>query len=491
MYASLVELEGTVDDDRPASAFSLKLNGKNIGAPQAMKRFQSAGDPLDLVLIVESSSLYGPQAAPTAGAAPATPPPPPVKTKKGPVTKKEKDQKNAKTKNPFKLAAATSNGDEPLDYVKEAATDLLSSMPSNWHVLLIDYGSDVTPHIPWRAPGAVAGAIDDLSADGDGADLRLVQAIDKALLELNKPQKEGAKPSRRLIVLISDGMNTNMDRKVFRTVGSNAAKSLVPIHTIAYSPADERGPLINLGEISKRSNGTFRWARTTADLKTQLETLADELSKQYVLTFKPDVSSLEGKTFQLVTGSLLSNPLKFGAGFAFGGTGKRGLGWWWVLIVLGVLAAGFGVLVLLAAMRPEKTNFANRQPGQTANPGPVGRRAPAAAPAAAPVAAPVAAAIRSGTLVVVSGALAGQRVTVTFGAAAVTIGKGPSTLQITDDPSVSTRHAQVAAEQAGIVLYDVGSTNGTFVNSQRVSAPTLLSDGDLIRFGNTQVKFRT
>jgi pSer/pThr/pTyr-binding forkhead associated (FHA) protein len=91
-------------------------------------------------------------------------------------------------------------------------------------------------------------------------------------------------------------------------------------------------------------------------------------------------------------------------------------------------------------------------------------------------------------LIVVSGALAGQRVDV--GAQPVTIGKGPATIQISDDPAVSTRHAEVALRGGAFVVTDLGSTNGTFVNNQRIAQPTRINDGDLLRFGNTQLKFR-
>ena len=72
----------------------------------------------------------------------------------------------------------------------------------------------------------------------------------------------------------------------------------------------------------------------------------------------------------------------------------------------------------------------------------------------------------------------------------LTIGKGPSTLQVADDPTVSTRHAEVALRGGLFVVTDLGSTNGTFVNNQRITQPTRLADGDLLRFGNTQLKFR-
>jgi pSer/pThr/pTyr-binding forkhead associated (FHA) protein len=102
---------------------------------------------------------------------------------------------------------------------------------------------------------------------------------------------------------------------------------------------------------------------------------------------------------------------------------------------------------------------------------------------------PVVRAPTRGVLIVVSGELAGRRVDV--GAQPITIGKGPATLQISDDPAVSTRHAELALRGGAFVVTDLGSTNGTFVNSQRIAQPTRLGDGDLLRFGNTQMKFRT
>ena len=38
-----------------------------------------------------------------------------------------------------------------------------------------------------------------------------------------------------------------------------------------------------------------------------------------------------------------------------------------------------------------------------------------------------------------------------------------------DEASVSSRHAQVVAHDAGVTLHDLGSTNGTFVNGEQVT----------------------
>jgi FHA domain/von Willebrand factor type A domain len=505
VYASIVELEGQVVDDRPAPTFELKVNGKNVGRATKLQRFQGSGDPLDVVLIVESSALYGPK--PPSAAAPGTPPPsapaapPPAPTKGSKGKKGQKGAKAGAKRSAFKLDSSSSSGDQPLDKVKEAVQSLFEGMPPKWRVFFIDYGGDVTPHPPFRPAGGVGGDIDGLSADGDAADLKLIQAVDAALIELNKEAKareaKGDKPARRLIVLVSDGLNYNMDKNAFRTLGKSASKFQIPIHTIAFSPQDDRGPLLNLGEISKLSNGTFRWAKNGDDLRNQIETLADELNKQYVLTFKYD-DALENRTFVLTQADLTSNVLHLGKNVI---GDKHGLGWWWLLIIAGVLAVGGIVLVVIARSHVEVHDFgaAARQKAE--------QQAAQAQPAAAPqqprnamrIGDPAPAqqqpsaargGLSRGTVIVVGGALSNVRVGIAIGAAPILIGKGPATLQIMDDPAVSTRHALISGEPQGITLTDLQSTNGTFVNNQRISSPTLLQDGDLVRVGNTQIKFR-
>jgi pSer/pThr/pTyr-binding forkhead associated (FHA) protein len=73
----------------------------------------------------------------------------------------------------------------------------------------------------------------------------------------------------------------------------------------------------------------------------------------------------------------------------------------------------------------------------------------------------------------------------------VNIGRGDYNDVVIADPSVSTMHAKLQRREAIWILTDLGSTNGTFVNNQRIAQPTRLGDGDLLRFGNTQMKFRT
>lgn len=71
-----------------------------------------------------------------------------------------------------------------------------------------------------------------------------------------------------------------------------------------------------------------------------------------------------------------------------------------------------------------------------------------------------------------------------------TIGRDTSRASIpVDDPMVSKQHAQFSLEGGHIFLYDLASTNGTFVNNRRVQKQKL-TDGDVVRVGQTEFFFR-
>jgi hypothetical protein len=68
------------------------------------------------------------------------------------------------------------------------------------------------------------------------------------------------------------------------------------------------------------------------------------------------------------------------------------------------------------------------------------------------------------------------------------IGRGEECEIFLVDPSVSRNHASIKIEDETIALTDLGSTNGTFVNGERVSGTRTLGDGDVLTFGNTQMR---
>ena len=91
-------------------------------------------------------------------------------------------------------------------------------------------------------------------------------------------------------------------------------------------------------------------------------------------------------------------------------------------------------------------------------------------------------------LVVTEGALRGT--TLTLGAAPVTLGRADdSTLVLTDDYA-SNRHARLVPGADSWTLEDLGSTNGTYLGSAKVSRPMPVPLGTPIRIGKTVLELR-
>lgn len=69
--------------------------------------------------------------------------------------------------------------------------------------------------------------------------------------------------------------------------------------------------------------------------------------------------------------------------------------------------------------------------------------------------------------------------------ASVTIGRAPECELRIDDTFASTMHARIFGKNGSWYVEDLGSTNGTFVNEQRLAAPAMLQPGDRVRIGTT------
>jgi pSer/pThr/pTyr-binding forkhead associated (FHA) protein len=85
------------------------------------------------------------------------------------------------------------------------------------------------------------------------------------------------------------------------------------------------------------------------------------------------------------------------------------------------------------------------------------------------------------TLTICQGPGAGRRFFI--GAAPVTIGRDAQCDVQVDCTWVSRRHAHIAWSATEYIVTDLGSTNGTFVNGERVVGPQALQSGDFLRLG--------
>ena len=82
-----------------------------------------------------------------------------------------------------------------------------------------------------------------------------------------------------------------------------------------------------------------------------------------------------------------------------------------------------------------------------------------------------------------------ERRRVALGPSPLAIGRDPENDLVLDDRRVSRRHAEVRLRLGRYTLYDLGSTNGTFVNGKRV-AEVVLSDDDRVVIGGTEIVVR-
>lgn len=70
------------------------------------------------------------------------------------------------------------------------------------------------------------------------------------------------------------------------------------------------------------------------------------------------------------------------------------------------------------------------------------------------------------------------------------IGRGSDCQVALDDTYVSEEHARLFAKDSHWYVEDLGSTNGTFVNDQRLATPARVQPGDRVRVGTTVMELR-
>jgi hypothetical protein len=71
---------------------------------------------------------------------------------------------------------------------------------------------------------------------------------------------------------------------------------------------------------------------------------------------------------------------------------------------------------------------------------------------------------------------------------AATIGRNEESDIFLVDPSVSRNHATLKIDEGIVEVEDLHSTNGTFVNGERIATPRFVVSGDVLSFGNTQMR---
>ena len=383
-------------------------------------------------------------------------------------------------------------------------------------VAVIGYAESTSGSRKLGNMSAALSALDKLEIDSTVP--VLIPAVQRAMTLVKnaiKKPKNGALV-RGVVLLVSDGSGVSAEeQEAITKLGILANKDHVRIHTLGYSPTGRKRPLFTLGELSRQSRGTFRWVRTADGWAAALGQLLDELQRQTVLTFYAPPEELADKKLS-VTVPLAGKVLEAEAvklpdpkcgpdpcdGYCNRDvcivplTGTSGGMLTWILIAGGGVV-GLGVLGLVARAlsRRGKARAAGPLPPHmippgAAPPGAVGM--PGGGPPAMPGGPPAmpAAGIAPGApiFIIMTGPQTGQRLALKHG---FTIGKAPgSDLDLSHDGFASTNHAVVHFDGAAWQLVDRGSTNGTYVNGNRVQQ-VRLDPGTTVRLGSTEVRFWT
>ena len=163
-------------------------------------------------------------------------------------------------------------------------------------------------------------------------------------------------------------------------------------------------------------------------------------------------------------------------------------------LVLQITRAGFLALLwlfVLAAMRVVRSDLYAASGVRSALPG---RRTSGRATGRTGKAGRGGAGGRSGSkgpkaLIVTAGALAGTRIA--LDGRPIMIGRADDSTLVLDDDYASTRHARISQQGNDWYVEDLGSTNGTYLDRNKVSGPTRVAPGAPIRIGKTVIELRT
>ena len=98
--------------------------------------------------------------------------------------------------------------------------------------------------------------------------------------------------------------------------------------------------------------------------------------------------------------------------------------------------------------------------------------------------------VEAGRLVAVKSPTLPRNFARTLDSAPVTVGRGAQNdIALDGDDYASARHARIEPRRDGVWVEDIGSTNGTFLNGIRLTRPRKLASGDVVRIGETELRY--
>ena len=98
--------------------------------------------------------------------------------------------------------------------------------------------------------------------------------------------------------------------------------------------------------------------------------------------------------------------------------------------------------------------------------------------------------VETGRLVVLKSPALEEGDEVQLDSAPLMLGRGSrNDVDLGRDEYASSEHARIEPRRDGVWIEDVGSTNGTYLNGTRLTGPKRLSVGDVVRVGETELRY--
>ncbi|MFT3721521.1 FHA domain-containing protein [Pseudorhodoferax sp.] len=389
---------------------------------------------------------------------------------------------------------------------RSSVLGVLPQLPPRSQVALLAIGADVRT---LRGFGPAAG-LGDAELAGLGAD-----AAETALYEGMLAAQElaaraaAALPLRRAVLLLTDGQDDS--RKGFGREEAlhKAAEGGAPVFALVLVPArvppQQREDIKALAQIARASGGDLVQS-TAADLGRSLQGLLDEAQQAQLVTLDCKACPRDGVARMLQLGvqysdvtlqdmrsvRLAAAPVEPAAPTASASASTprpaRGDGWLPRLRVRLAALAPWHWLVLAAAVAAAAWLMRRRT-------------AVAPPPEPAPGVAPDTGEGQDDVVIIAPEPDGGERRTITLdidgqGRRQVHVGQkelllgraGASDVATGGDAEASARHAALYLQRGTLMLRDLGSSNGTYLNGTRLVRPEPVQDRDVIRIGRTELR---
>lgn len=377
--------------------------------------------------------------------------------------------------------------------IKTALAHWLDGMTPQDRVALISVGKDVKQILPFTDDRA---KLDSAIAQLNATDLEtnlfrgLLDAI--ALGRQEHPNL----PVRRAIVVLSDGIDDSVNGVSLDEVLKQNAEYRVPIHSIGFAapPLNDgkRQGLKVLGMLARQSGGHFVQAEA-GHLDIAYESQFEVINRPYRLRLECPECVADGQSYRLnlswqdgqrslsdgldlrllPRAESAKNPVEIELPTS-----------WQQIYFISLVTLVIGILLLWLYRRRQALHFSDEAVFQNMTIPPVvvpAKRADSPSSAAAPTGLNVG-------FTTVSGAHKGQiqRFQVL---SSLMIGRSPGCeLCLAEDAEVSAQHAVLRVFENRLMVRDLHSTNGTFVNGVPIHNEFPLRNGDLLLFGRTELR---